>query len=412
MTESVAVRPLEKPCPVCAHTLAVPFFAGGQQPLATLGWPQSPGEALAMPRLPLDFVQCPCCSHVWNTAFSYDDVPYRSQPNRMYNSGQIWQGHLAETRDRLLAYLPAAPTVVEIGCGDGHFLRGLAEARAGQGDYIGFDPNSSPETGQGVRFQARLFEPLRDVPALLPDAIVIRHVLEHFTAPAVLLEQLAWAVSQSGKVCHLFAEVPCIDRVFDSDRLADFFYEHVSHFTSDSFRHLLTRAGSLCELVHGYDGEVVFACVELGVAPVHVARAAAADAFAQRSVVNRARIADKLAALHASGVRVAIWGGTGKSAAFIHHYALDAARFPLVVDSDAAKAGTYVPGTGQPIHFRDQLKAQPVDVVIIPTQWRAGDIVAEMTREGIVAGQVLIEHGGDLVDFFTGTHPYRLRAAC
>jgi hypothetical protein len=37
-----------------------------------------------------------------------------------------------------------------------------------------------------------------------------------------------------------------------------------------------------------------------------------------------------------------------------------------------------VPGTAQKILFRDALKAMAVDVVIIPTQWRAKDIVAEM----------------------------------
>lgn len=407
MIEPPVLRPLETPCPVCAHTLAVPFFAGGHQPLATLGWPQSADQARVMPRLPLDFVQCPACSHVWNTAFSYEAVPYSRQPNRMYNSGRIWQGHLADTRDRLLSYLPAAPTVVEIGCGDGHFLCGLAEARAGRGRYVGFDPHANPGTEQGVDFRDRLFEPLIDLPALRPDAVVIRHVLEHLAAPAALLEQLAWAATQTGITCHLFAEVPCIDRVFATDRLADFFYEHVSHFTSKSFRRLLSRAGTVSEVAHGYDGEVVFACVALGVPSALAARATNAAAFAQRSDVNRSRIADKLASLHASGARVAIWGGTGKSAAFIHHYALDAERFPLVVDSDATKAGTYVPGTGQEICFRDELKRRPVDVVIIPTQWRACDIVAEMGREGIVARQVLIEHDGNLVDFFTAAHPYR-----
>jgi hypothetical protein len=103
---------------------------------------------------------------------------------------------------------------------------------------------------------------------------------------------------------------------------------------------------------------------------------------------------------------VAIWGGTGKGAAFIHHFGADARRFPLVVDSDPGKAGTCVPGSGQTIRFRDALKAAPVDVLIIPTQWRAADILAEMAREGIRAGQVLIEHDGRLVDFGQAAHPY------
>lgn len=393
-------------CPVCGGTVAAPFFDGGEQPLATLGWPAYAADAQAMPRHPQDFVQCPRCTHVWNHAFSYDAIPYENNPNRMFNRGGIWKGHLATTRDRLLQHLPATPTVVEIGCGEGHFVRGLADACAG-GRFVGFDPNASAETGLGVEFYPRLFEPLRDLSDYQPDAVVIRHVIEHLTEPAALLEQLAWGAASLEKPCLLFAEVPCIDRVFETERLADFFYEHASHFTTDSFRTLMERAGEVAQLAHGYDGEVVYALVRLNVPDLVRARAEAANAFSQRAEENRAAIRTQLDELAGSGKRVAIWGGTGKAAAFIHQFGADARRFPLVVDSDLDKAGTFVPGTGQEIVFRDVLKTLPMDVVIIPTQWRARDIAAEMTREGIFASQLLIEHGGRLVDFVTAPHPYR-----
>lgn len=393
-------------CPVCAHTVAVPFFDGGAQPLATLGWPRSAEEARGMARLPLDFVQCPSCTHVWNRSFSYDAIPYQNNPNRMYNRGSIWQGHLAATRDLVLSHLPASPVVVDIGCGEGHFVHGLSEAASG-GRFLGFDPNSSPESGQGLEFYARLFHPLEDMPRFQPHAVVIRHVLEHLNEPAELLEQLAWGASTLEHPCWLFAEMPCIDRVFESDRLADFFYEHTAHFTTESFRTLMCRVGEIVEFGHGYDGEVVYALVRLAV-PVNVQAAArTAAAFAARTVDSRARIREQLRALHAAGKRVAIWGGTGKAAAFMHHFGADATRFPLVVDSDPEKAGTFVPGTGQQIVFRDVLKAHPADVVIIPTQWRARDIEAEMVREGISAQTLLIEHAGALVDFRSDAHPYR-----
>lgn len=77
------------------------------------------------------------------------------------------------------------------------------------------------------------------------------------------------------------------------------------------------------------------------------------------------------------------------------------------MDSDPDKAGSFVPGAGQCIRYRDELKTEPVDVVIIPTQWRARDIVAEMGREGISADTILIEHGGHLVDYVRAAHPYR-----
>ncbi|HEY4698668.1 MAG TPA: class I SAM-dependent methyltransferase [Gallionella sp.] len=393
-------------CPICAHNIAVPFFNGGRQTLATLGWPKSAAEAQGMSRYPHDFVQCPACSHVWNRSFHYDAIPYQSNPNRMFNTGGFWKGHLAETRDRLLKHLPMNPTVVEIGCGEGHFVRGLAEARGGMGRFIGFDPNSSPETGLGVEFQARIFDPLVDMVIHAPDAVVIRHVLEHLTEPATLLEQLAWGATPLNKPCWLFAEVPCIDRVFETNRLADFFYEHVAHFTTESFRTLMSRAGEVVELAHGYDGEVVYALVRLGMPEVLQERAAATAAFSQRADISRATIRAQLDELATSGTKVAIWGGTGKAAAFIHQFGADAERFPLVVDSDPDKAGTFVPGTGQEIQFRDVLKNIVADVIIIPTQWRARDIVAEMEREGIRVRLVMIEHGGRLVDFHVAQHPY------
>jgi hypothetical protein len=168
----------------------------------------------------------------------------------------------------------------------------------------------------------------------------------------------------------------------------------------------MSRAGEVVTLEHGYDGEVVYALVRLGVSTQARVRAETAARFAARTVTSRKTIAQQLSAISAAGKRVAIWGGTGKAAAFIHQFGADALRFPLVVDSDPHKAGTYVPGTGQQIQYRDVLKDSAVDVIVIPTQWRARDIIAEMSREGITVQDVMIEHDGELVSFGAASHPY------
>jgi SAM-dependent methyltransferase len=390
--------------------VAVLFYDGGTQPLATLGWPRSEEEARAMPRLPLQFVCCVDCGHVFNAAFDYRAVPYPDQPNRMFNRGAYWSAFLDRVRSEMLRRLPGRPVVVEIGHGAGHFLEALAAARPG-GRYVGFDPNGAARSARGeVEFRRELFRPEADLAALQPDLILSRHVLEHLTDPLGFLQSLSFAAAMAGQRPLVYLEVPCVDRALACGRIEDFYYEHNSHFSTESFSRLLARSFAAIEaLDHGYNGEVVYAFLRLKGRLEHVERARAARAFSAMAEASREVIALQLAELAMAGKRVAVWGGTGKAAAFLHAHGMDAARFPLVVDSDPDKVGTFVPGTGQQIAGREALKSSPPDVVLIPAQWRAGDIVAEMQGCGIRCGAVLIEHGGRLVDYFEGAHPYQLK---
>ncbi|HOM18679.1 MAG TPA: methyltransferase domain-containing protein, partial [Thermoguttaceae bacterium] len=395
-------------CPACGHGVAAPFWDAGAQPLATLAFPQSADEAQNLPRYRLRFVRCVDCGHVYNTEFDYSQVPYSKHPNRMFNQGPLWRKHLEYVRELLLGILPARPTVVEIGCGDGHLLSALAGARP-EGRYIGFDPNAAIQTDDG-RIEARveLFVPERHLAECRPHLLVARHVLEHLVDPLQFLQAIALAVSWTRRPTRLFVEMPCIDQALETGRTTDFFYEHNSHFTTLSLRRMLERAGAKIELLEkGYGGEVVFALALLPVQARQVQLAEEALRFAQQAEGRRQALARQLEALVRSGVRVAIWGGTGKAAALINQCGLDAQRFPLVVDSDIQKAGTYVPGTGQLIRFRDYLKDHPVDVILIAPQWRAADIVLEIQQQGIPCRTVLIEYQGRWVDYFLDDHPYR-----
>jgi len=122
---------IDAACPACGHQVAVSFLDSDPQPLATGGWPASAEAAMAMPRLPLDFVRCLDCGHIFNRAFDYALIPYSAKPYRMFNSGVHWSEFMAGVMERLTGFLPKEPTVIEIGHGDGGFLASLAaQARA------------------------------------------------------------------------------------------------------------------------------------------------------------------------------------------------------------------------------------------------------------------------------------------
>jgi 2-polyprenyl-3-methyl-5-hydroxy-6-metoxy-1,4-benzoquinol methylase len=393
-------------CPACGDQVAVPFMDEEHQPLATLAWPKSREEAESMKRLPLAFVRCASCGHVYNTKFRYEEVPYSLQPNLMFNRGIGWSKHLLFVRDLILGYLPAEPTVVEIGCGSGHLLQSLAQANP-HGRYIGFDPSVSSAKAGSLEFRGELFLPDRHLHELRPHMLISRHVLEHMLNPLGFLQAIAMAAELTQTQTLLFTEVPCIDRVFEAGRVEDFYYEHNSHFTTQSFTRMLHRANaSLQMLVHHYNGEVISGIVRFGSESSTASIAATANQFRARAKQAKQTVGKQLSEIHRSGRRVVIWGGTGKAAAFMNYFGVDADRFPLVVDSDPDKSGTYVPGMGQKISARESLLMNPADIVIIPMQWRAKDVVAEMDAAGIRCSQVLIEHQGKLIDYHVDPHPY------
>jgi hypothetical protein len=398
-------------CPACGYHLAVLFLDRGHQPLATLGWPESEAEARSMERLPLRFVRCVDCGHVFNSTFDYTRVPYTNKPNRMFNRGSGWSGFLDRLREDILDQLPRDPVVVEIGYGDASFLRSLRQANP-HGRYIGFDPHgASADCAPGLELHRKMFVPEREFTSLRPHLIVSRHVLEHLSDPLGFVQRISFAAGVSGLRSELYLEVPCIDRALANFRVEDFYYEHNSHFTTESFSRMLRRGTTtIRSLGHGYNGEVVYAYLELKGSVAQVERAREAAGFLEASRTAADVIGMQLTSLYLSGKRVAIWGGTGKSAAFLHAFGLDAERFPLVVDSDTGKCGTYVPGTGQRIQPRDVLLSNPADVILIPPQWRAADIVAEMDSAGISYESVMIEHRGRLIDYRSGDHPYRKRS--
>lgn len=395
-------------CPACGYHVAVLFLDGGNQPLATLGWPQSEQEARSMERLPLRFVRCVDCGHIFNSRFDYTRVPYTAKPNRMFNRGAGWSGFLTRLRDEILDRLPPEPVVIEIGYGDGAFLASLEQANP-RGRYVGFDPHGASGAAR-LELHRKLFVPETHLRDFRPDLIVSRHVLEHLSDPLGFIQRISFAASVSQIRCQLYLEVPCVDRAIASARIEDFYYEHNSHFTTESFSRMLRRGSTtIHSLGHGYNGEVVYAYLELRGSAAQLDRAGEAALFWEATQTASTVIRLQLASLVVSGKRVAIWGGTGKSAAFLHAYGLDADRFPLVVDSDPDKCGTYVPGSGQKIQSRDVLRQTPADVILIPPQWRAADIVDEMNAAGISFETVLIEHRGRLIDYFRDEHPYRKR---
>ena len=260
-----------------------------------------------MARLPVDFVRCVECGHVYNPAFDYAQVPYSDKPNLMFNRGALWSQFLEDTIDKMLHVVSDNPTVVEIGHGDGSLIAALAEVRP-EGRFVGFDPHGATRAEGNLELRAALFEPEKHLAELRPDLVVSRHVLEHLNSPLAFLQRIAFAAARLGREQLAYFEVPCVDRALATGRTVDFYYEHNSQFSTQSFRKMLSRCGATINSVgHGYGGEVIYGFVALGGQQRRLQIADEARAFLEAADAGLKTITIQLDELVASGACVAIW---------------------------------------------------------------------------------------------------------
>jgi hypothetical protein len=359
-----------------------------------LNLPRSSEEAKEAARYPMDFYECCQCGHVFNTDFDYALVPYAEDSNLMYNSGAKWSTHVKAMARLFAKFIGHADgPIIDIGAGDGNFLHGFKEAGYNVGrECIAFEPGVEAATcrQKGLVAYDDYFVPRRDLYKFKPAALSCRHVLEHLQEPRDFIAEIAHHVNKADICPLMMVEVPCITKGLKENRVSDFLYEHVGNFTQRSLQVMFESAGWNTEYqTLAYNGEVA---IWMGHPAINTTQRYA-DSFRDNNREAESNIRETIEVKRNSGNTIAYWGGTGKGASFLNAYGLTGDR---VVDSDEAKVGRYVPGTGQEIEHSSSLLTDPVYTIVITTRWRAADIYTEIKRRGIECKEVLVLDGSEL----------------
>jgi len=358
-------------CPVCYSRNSEQIFDLGPRPLSVSALQPTARESMDLPRYEIRIRVCHSCSHVFNSHFDSDVDQYSGDGCTMYNDGHSWTAHV----DDMVRYVNSIDStlVVEIGPGDGEFLSQI------NGDVVGYEPSDDCHkcTERGLRCYKKYFEPN----TLLEDGslVVMRHVLEHIHDPTDFLETLA--IANENQELDILIEVPCIENALTDCRLEDWTYEHPNHFTESSLRHALERSGwTVAYIFKTYGGEVLVAHATLsnGDRTGTVVK----DFQELRVSIDEFRITDQ---------PYVFWGGAGKSTMFLHALARD---YDYVVDSDTRKWGKYVPGLSLRIESPSHITSD--DIVIITTNWREQDILAEIRLRGLKPAAVYTYKNGEL----------------
>nr|BFE56507.1 hypothetical protein GCM10020063_010330 [Dactylosporangium thailandense] len=347
-------------CPVCRCTAVEPVLTVRAAPLQIgVAWPD---RAAARSAEVGDTVLTVCtgCGFLFNAGFEPGRVRYTVGYDVVLVHSGVYRDYLeAEARLLVERYGVRGRRVVEIGCGDGYFLRLLA--RLGGNEGLGFDPSLPCDVVEpGLRLSAAEFTPS----PIGGDAglVVIRSVLELVPDPVGFLRD-ARAVLRPGGLCYL--EVPNVEWVLRDGMAWNIHYEHCSYFTAGTLGTVCAGAGlRVLETAPVYhDGQYLRA-----VAVLDEAEPAVVGTARRFGDFYRAAVASWTARLRAAGDAgrtVILWGAGGRGASFLAAVDPAAELVAFAVDVNPARHGAYLPVTGHVIRPPDALAAADVDVIIV-----------------------------------------------
>jgi nucleoside-diphosphate-sugar epimerase/2-polyprenyl-3-methyl-5-hydroxy-6-metoxy-1,4-benzoquinol methylase len=356
-------------CPLCDGTELTVFVEREKVPVHQNMPFRDAASAQNTTRGDLRLAACRSCGFVTNLAFreellrygeGYENDQTLSPTFDMHTESRIASLVESGIRDRL---------VVDVGCGQGQFLRRLCAVGPNRG--IGFDPAYvGPDRVDDGRVSfVRAFYG-GSPSAAAPDLVVCRHVIEHVVAPLAFLKNIQAALRPEHPT-RLAFETPTVDWILEGGVVQDFFYEHCSYFTADSLRFAFERAGfTNVETMATFGGQYLWGTAEYRPEKARAPRMApnaitkSVERYLRQEQASRALLESKIARLGASG-RVAVWGAGAKGVTVLNLIDPRCQLVDCAVDVNPKKQGKFIAGTGHPIVSPAELRARGIRGILV-----------------------------------------------
>jgi SAM-dependent methyltransferase len=358
-------------CPLCEATELFVFVDRPRVPVHQNFPVVSMEAARAVRRGDLRLACCRSCGFVTNLAFDERLLQYGEGYENDQTCSPAFERHMDDLVAGLVAEGARGKHVIEVGCGQGQFLRRLCETGNNRG--IGFDPSYvGPDDLEGgrVKFVRDFYGP--GWPASEVDVVVCRHVIEHVPAPMKFLRAICAGIDRSSVGSVLAFETPALGWILEGTVIQDFFYEHCSYFTEASLQFAFERVGVLdFHARRVFGGQYMWATARRELTNTRDAMPAgaatvveAAHRYQRNESARVARLKEALVRLSASS-KVAVWGAGAKGVTFLNIVDQEGAFVDCIIDVNPKKQGKFVPGTGHAILSPGQVRQRGIKHIVV-----------------------------------------------
>lgn len=384
-------------CPICASANIQLFLHRERVPVQQNNLYHSEKEALNCALGDLQMSFCENCGFVFNRAFDPQLMQYSASYNNTQEASGHFVAHLEQMKNRLIASGVKNAKIVEAGCGKGFFLKALIADPKFENTGIGFDPAYEGEESLfagRLRFVKKYFD--HSCVDIEPDTLICRHVIEHVNEPVEFLREIAMAL-RSSHGCRLFFETPCIDWIFRTRTIWDFFYEHCSIFSAQSLKFLFEKTGFSVKKV-----EAVFSDQYLWLEaenrqpalPVPAAPETTAHLLTafKSSAQQQNQSWQELLQKRSKKGPILVWGAGAKGVTFANLFDRERRHIEALIDVNPDKQGRFIPATAHPVIGPAGLKDLKEATIIVMNPNYRGEISALLQRQGLNA-ELITEPG-------------------
>lgn len=385
-------------CPVCQGANVEIFVTIPAVPVhCNLLWDER-AAALNAPLGDIELGYCCTCGHIHNVAFDPALMAYtQAYENSLHFSPRFQQYAEALARGLIDRHDLHGKDIVEIGAGQGDFLRLLCDLGGNRG--WGFDPAYVPTAADAQDERLTFVQDFysEKYTAYAADLVACRHVLEHIEAPLPFMGVVRRAIGDRPDTA-VFFEMPNVAYTLRALAIWDIIYEHCGYYSPHSLTCLFKRAGfRVLNTRETYAGQFLTIEALPAPAPAHMPHAGGCAAPGELEAMAQqvATFADefrskvdawqtKLAAWTAAGKKVVAWGAGSKGNTFLN-VLKTAGQIEYIVDINPRKEGKYVVGTGQQIVPPAFLGDYRPDVVILMNPIYREEIERTVAELGVTA---------------------------
>jgi 2-polyprenyl-3-methyl-5-hydroxy-6-metoxy-1,4-benzoquinol methylase len=191
-------------------------------------------------------VQCPECSFVFS-----NQAPSQEELDKVYSNYSRNHGHLTlisqekiQKRAQTLMNLKPLQTVLDIGCGDGHFLSSFQKlgVKTFGTEFDEFSASTAKKNGAIILDGGLMPEIPNDLQGF--DAIIFTEVIEHINNPETVLNHFYKILSPGGLIFMTTPNFASIERYALGPEWGMICYpEHISYYTPRTLNQAFKKIG-------------------------------------------------------------------------------------------------------------------------------------------------------------------------